>query len=209
MEWLYHTVRHLLVHWGYWALLAGLLGEDAGLPVPGETVLVFAGFLAHRGSGLHLVWIILIGTAAATMGDNIGFFLGRKLGPRLIRWLQKVFRLDDEDIAVAKDQLQRHGAMTVFWARFVFGLRVVAGPLAGMLGMDWKEFLVFNALGAVTWVTTMGLLGFAFADQFRNLLTYFEKASWILLAAVFAVAYFIWRHEKKLFEENHHNQNNG
>lgn len=208
MEWLYHAVRHLLVHWGYWALLAGLLGENAGLPVPGETVLVFAGFLAHKGAGLHLAWIILIGTGAATMGDNIGFFLGRKFGPRFIRWLQRVFHLDNEDIAVAKDQIQRHGAMTVFWARFIFGLRVVAGPLAGMLGMEWKEFVVFNALGAVTWVTTMGLVGFVFADRFRNLLTYFEKASWILLVCVFALAYFIWRHERRLFEEHHRNQDN-
>lgn len=207
MEWLYHTVRHLLVHWGYWAVLAGLLGENAGLPVPGETVLIFAGFLSNKGSGLHLALIIVVGIIAATTGDNIGFLLGRKLGPRFIRWLKRVFRLDDEDIDVAKDQLLRHGAATVFWARFIFGLRVVAGPLAGMLGMDWKEFFLFNALGATAWVSTMALLGFAFADQFTNLLTYFEKASWVMMAIIVALGYLLWHHERKRFETRHHEHN--
>lgn len=207
MEWLYHTVRHLLVHWGYWAVLAGLLGENAGLPVPGETVLIFAGFLSNKGAGLHLALIILVGIVAATTGDNLGFLLGRKLGPRFIGWLKRIFRLDDEDIDVAKDQLQRHGAATVFWARFVFGLRVVAGPLAGMLGMDWKEFFLFNALGATAWVSTMALLGFVFADQFTNLLTYFEKASWVMMAIIVALGYLLWHHQRKRFEARHHQEN--
>jgi len=203
MQFLYHTVRHLLVHWGYWAVFAGLLGEDAGLPLPGETVLMFAGFLSAKGTGLHLGWIILIGIGAATTGDNLGFLLGRKLGPRIIRWLKKVFRLDDEVIDVAKDQISRHGAATVFWARFIFGLRVVAGPLAGMLGMEWKEFFLFNALGAATWVTTIALLGFAFANQFSNLLTYFERVSWIMLIVLVAIGYLMWRYQKKRFEAQH------
>lgn len=207
MQMLYHAVRHLLVHWGYWAVLAGILGENAGLPLPGETTLMFAGFLSNKGAGLHLIWIILIGIGAATTGDNIGFFVGRKLGPRLIRWLKEAFWVDDEDIDVAKDQIKRHGAATVFWARFIFGLRTVAGPLAGMLGMEWKEFLLFNALGATTWVISMALLGFAFADQFKNLLTYFEKASWIMVTVLVTLGYLIWRRQKKRFEERHKKQN--
>lgn len=207
MQWLYHTVRYLLVHWGYWAVLAGLLGENAGLPIPGETVLVFAGFLSNKGVGLHLDWIILIGIGAATTGDNIGFLLGRKFGPRLINWLKKVFRLDDEDIDVAKEQIQRHGAASVFWARFIFGLRVVAGPLAGMLDMEWREFFLFNFLGAATWVMSMAMIGFVFADQFSNLLTYFEKASWVMLAVLVSLGYFLWHHQRKRYEARHHQQN--
>lgn len=69
----------------------------------------------------------MIEIGAAVMGDNIGYFLGRGLGRHFIRFMKKVFRLDDEDIGAARDLIQRHGAATIFWARFIFGLRTVAG----------------------------------------------------------------------------------
>lgn len=118
MHWLDHVVRHALLTWGYWAVLAGLLGENAGVPLPGETVLMFASFLAHKSPQLQLVWVIVIGTAAAITGDNLGFLLGRKLGSRLTRWMKKIFHLEDEDIGAAKDQIRRHGGATIFWARY-------------------------------------------------------------------------------------------
>ena len=114
------------------------------------------------------------------MGDNIGYFLGRGLGRHFIRFMKKVFRLDDEDIGAARDLIQRHGAATIFWARFIFGLRTVAGPTAGVLGMERKRFLTFNALGAAVWVTSIALTGYAFGNEFNSLLDYFEKASWAI-----------------------------
>lgn len=206
MQWLYHSVRHLLVHWGYWAVLIGILGEDAGLPLPGETILMFAAFLCEKGTGLHLLWIILIGIGAAIMGDNLGFFLGRKIGPRLIRWMRGASLVEVESVNVAKDQIRRHGAATVFWARYIVGLRVVAGPLAGVLGMEWRKFLLFNALGAACWVISITLLGYAFANSFQSLLTYFEKASWVMVIGLVTVGYLIWRHEKKLYEQRQQSQ---
>lgn len=203
MHWIYHIIRYTLTHWGYWAVLAGLLGENAGLPVPGETVLMFASFLSHKSTDLQLMWVIATGTAAAIMGDNLGFLLGRKLGTRLIRWMKKIFHLDDTDIGAAKNQIRCHGGATVFWARYIFGLRTVAGPLAGVLGMEWKKFILFNALGAATWVTSMALIGYTFADQFETLLGFFEKASWTMAAGLFVLGYFLWRKKKKHFKERH------
>jgi membrane protein DedA with SNARE-associated domain len=204
MQWVSHTVRHFLEHWGYWAILLALLGENAGLPLPGETVLMFASFLSHKASGLSLTWVILVGILAAVLGDNAGFLLGQKLGPRLIRWMKKVFHMDDADIAAAKDQVRRHGSATVFWARFIFGLRTVAGPLAGVLGMPWKRFMLFNALGAAVWVSSMALIGYAFANEFQTLLDYFEKGSWIIAAGLFTVGYLLWHRQKKHFKERQH-----
>src|SRR5581483_4997538 len=155
MEWIYHTVHHFLATWGYWAVLIGLLGENAGLPLPGETVLMFASFLAHKGTDLELHWIIVAGVGAAVLGDNTGYFIGRKLGPRLIEWMKKLVHMNEEDVGAAKDMFQRHGAATVFFARFIFAMRTIAGPLAGVLEMEWKEFLLFNFLGAVTWVSAI------------------------------------------------------
>jgi len=146
MHWFYHIVQYALANYGYWAVLAGLLCENAGLPVPGETTLMFASFVAHKGPELKLVWVIAVGIGAAIRGDNIGFFVGRRMGRHLIRWIRKIFHLDEDDIGAAKDMIRRHGAATIFWARFIFGLRTVAGPMAGVLGMERKKFVLFNAL---------------------------------------------------------------
>lgn len=201
MQWLYHWIRYALVHYGYWAVLGSLLAENGGLPVPGETTLMFASFLAHKTNQLNLAWVILVGIVASTAGDNLGFLLGRKLGNRLIRWMKKIFHLDSEDINAAKDLIRRHGKVTIFFARFIFGLRTVAGPLAGVLGMEWKEFVIFNALGAALWVTCMSLVGYLFANEFDTLLSYFETASWIIAGGLFALGYFLWRRYKKRYRQ--------
>jgi membrane-associated protein len=203
MHWLYHIIRYTLVHWGYWAILAGLGAENAGLPLPGETILMFASFLAHKQTGLSIVWVIVVGAGSAILGDNAGFFLGRHFGRHLIRWMKKLFHIDDEDMGAAKDQIRHHGAATIFWARYVFGLRTIAGPLAGMLGMEWKKFLLFNVLGAVTWVTGMAFVGYAFSNEFDTLLGFFEKVSWIMALALFIIGYLLWRRQKKRYRERH------
>jgi membrane protein DedA with SNARE-associated domain len=196
MGWIANTVQHALVHWGYLALVIALFGEDAGLPLPGETVLMFAAFLAHKTHKLSLPLLIVIGIAAAVMGDNLGFWVGRKLGPRVLRWLLAKFHMED-DLTAAKDQIRRHGAATVFWARYIFGLRTIAGPVAGALGMEWRKFLVANALGAATWVTAIAVMGYEFANKFQSLLDYFEKASWAIAAGIAGIGYLLWRRAKK------------
>lgn len=202
MNWLAQIIRHALVRWGYLALAAALLGEDAGVPLPGETTLMLSSFLAHKTNDLNLALLIVVGIAAAILGDNLGYLAGWWLGPRLLRWMKAKFSME-EDIAVATDQIRRHGAATIFWARYIFGLRTIAGPVAGALGMEWRRFLLYNALGAATWVTSMALVGYAFANKFDSLLGYFEKASWVISASIFAVGYFVWRQEKKQWRERH------
>lgn len=200
MEWLAHTVRYVLVRWGYLALAAGLLGENAGLPLPGETILVYSSFLAHKAKELNIIYVILVGIAAAVIGDNIGFFAGKYFGPRLLNWLKRRFHMD-EDIAAAEDQIRRHGPMTVFWARYVFGLRTVAGPVAGALQMEWRKFLIANVLGAASWVTTIAMSGYLFATKFESLASYIEKVSWTITGGIFAVGYVLWRRKKKQMRE--------
>lgn len=205
MGWIYHTVHSYLLSWGYWAVLIALLGEDAGLPLPGETVLMFASFLAHKTGQLKIEWVILVGIVAAVMGDNLGFLVGRHFGKTLILWMKKIFRLNDTDVAAAKDQIRRHGGRTIFFARFIFGLRTVAGPIAGSLDMEWKRFFKFNLAGGATWVTAMAFVGYAFANEFQSLLGYIEKASWAIAAGLFLFGYIVWRKQKKHFEERQAN----
>lgn len=178
MQWIANMVQNALLHWGYLALAVGLLGEDAGLPIPGETVLMFASFLAKEHNQLSLAFIIPVGIGAAILGDNCGFWIGRKLGPRILRWLRDKLKMH-EDVAVAEDQIRRHGGATVFWARYLIGLRTIAGPVAGALGMDWKNFLIFNSLGACTWVTFIAMVVGIFRE---GLMGYFGRnlRNWVL-----------------------------
>lgn len=185
------------------ALAAGLLGESAGLPMPGETVLMYASFLAHKTRELNLLLVIAVGVAAAILGDNIGFFVGRHFGPVLLNWLKRKFHME-EDIATATDLIHRHGPATVFWARYIFGLRTIAGPVAGALNMEWKRFLLFNALGAVSWVTCISAMTYAIANHFQSLAGFIEKVSWGISGAVFVVGYMLWRHNKKKMRQTGH-----
>src|SRR5581483_7623616 len=188
---------------GYWALLIGLFGESMGLPLPGETLLMFASFLTHKQTGLQVQWVILISIAAAVMGDNLGYYLGHRFGSTFIRWFKKLLRLDDKDINAAKNLLARHGGKTIFFSRFIFGLRTIAGPLAGSFGMEWRSFFKFNLMGAATWVGVMVFAGYEFASQFDSLLGYIEKASLAVAAGLFLMGYLIWRREKHHFARGH------
>ncbi len=140
------------------------------------------------------------------MGNLRRHCCGHHLGPRLLRWVEKTFGLK-EDIAVARDQIQKHGPATVFWARYIFGLRTIAGPVADALGMEWKRFLLYNLLGAATWVSAIALSGYVFAKKFHTLLGFFEKASWIIGIGIFVIGYILWHRKKKRFRQRMQNQN--
>src|SRR5581483_7047348 len=137
MHGIIETVRHLLLAWGYWGVALGLLLENMGVPVPGETILILASVVAYNHGELRLPWIIVIGTIAATVGDNAGYWIGRRGGrPLLERW-KRFFRVGTGGIASAEKLIERYGALAIFFARFVTGARVIAGPLAGVLRLDW------------------------------------------------------------------------
>jgi membrane protein DedA with SNARE-associated domain len=143
----------LFAKYGYWAVFFGVLLEDAGLPLPGETILLYASFLAHSKHELQLPYVILIAIIAATMGDNIGYGLGRYGGRPLLDRYKHIFHISPEIVARGERLMERYGALAVFFGRFITGLRILAGPLAGTLHMSWKKFAIFNFLGAAAWVT--------------------------------------------------------
>lgn len=195
MDSVIETIRRFIIDWGYWGVAAGLLLENSGIPVPGETILIVASVVAYNTDELHLPWIIVIGTIAATAGDNIGYWIGRKGGrPLLERW-KRFFRVQDKHIAIGERLIHRHGPMAIFFARFVTGARVIAGPLAGILHMDWRRFALFNFLGAITWVSVIAGVAFAFGSQLDRLLALMSDANWVILAVIAAavVSWLIYR----------------
>src|SRR3989449_4071023 len=161
-------LRGLLVQYGYWAVAATLLLENAGIPVPGETVLLLASFLAFSEHALDLRWIVVVGTIAATLGDNLGFALGHYGGRPLLERYQRFFRVQPATLERGEQIFARYGSVTVFFARFVFGMRIIAGPLAGVLRMPWRKFLLFHFLGALLWVTVIAGAGYMFGQHWRR-----------------------------------------
>lgn len=190
--------RGALVHYGYWAVAAALLLENLGLPLPGETVLLLASLLAYTERDLQLGWIILVGTVATVAGSSLGYAIGSYGGRPLLERYQYVFHIHDGALERGEKLFGRHGALTILVARFVFGLRVIAGPLAGVLRMPWKKFAVFNLLGAALWVMVISFVGFSFGSRLR-LLMHFMKRFDLALATAFVliVAILWWRSRQK------------
>ncbi len=184
--------------YGYWTIAFALLLENAGVPFPGETVLLFASFLAYSSHQLRLPYIILIGTLAATAGDNIGYVLGRWGGRWLLDRYRSFLHLPEKTIDRGERLFDRYGPAAIFFARFIVAMRVIAGPLAGVLRMDWARFATFNALGAATWVVTVSLLGYAFGRHWGRLVALFSKVDVVLgVALVVLVAWLWWRHSRQ------------
>ena len=198
LEQLYGFLHDFFTTHGYWALALTLLLENAGIPLPGETMLLFASFLAFENEGLNLGAIIAVGTAACTLGDNLGYWIGNRGGRPLLHRYQRTFRISDDRIARGEKLFERFGATTVFFARFVFGMRVLAGPLAGVLRMPWRRFVLFNFLGAVVWVTAISCLGYFFGQHWDRLLRIVSQINAVGFAvAVVLVSLLWWRYRKK------------
>src|SRR5262252_500687 len=188
------TVRSFIVDYGYWAVALALLFENAGIPVPGETTLLLASFLAYSEHRLHLGWIIAVGTCAATLGDNIGYVIGRHGGRPLLDRYQHLLRIQRRSLERGEALFARYGSATIFFARFVFGLRVFAGPLAGVLRMPWRAFALFNFLGALVWVSVIAAVGYLFGRHWAVLETALGRVDMVFVAVVIAVGLFIlWK----------------
>ncbi len=198
LEQLYGFLHDFFITHGYWALALTLLLENAGIPLPGETMLLFASFLAFEHEGLSLGAIIAVGTAACTLGDNLGYWVGNRGGRPLLHRYQKVFRISDHRIARGEKLFERFGATTVFFARFVFGMRVLAGPLAGVLRMPWRRFVLFNFLGAAVWVTAISCLGYFFGQNRDRLLRIVSQINAVGFAVAVVLVFLVWwRYRKK------------
>jgi membrane protein DedA with SNARE-associated domain len=161
-------------------------------------VLLFASFLAFQHHELNLGLIILVGTLACTLGDNLGYWIGHHGGRPLLHRYQRLFRVTDERIERGEKLFERFGAVTVFFARFVFGMRVIAGPLAGVLRMPWRRFVLFNFLGAASWVTVISCVGYFFGQHWQRLLEIVGRVNAVLfIAAAVVVAIWWWRYRQR------------
>jgi len=184
----FHHFEGTLHHWGYLAVGAFLFLEDFGVPLPGETMLIAASLYAGAG---HLnVWLVgLVGFAAAVLGDNVGYLIGRKGGRRLIERFGKYLFVTPARLDRAEAFFEKHGGQVVAIARFIEGLRQLNGVIAGTVEMPWRRFLLFNVLGAAVWVATWTSLGYLAGNHVETIaryFTYFAIAAGVLFLGVVA-----------------------
>jgi membrane protein DedA with SNARE-associated domain len=182
--------------YGYPLLFAGVMLENAGIPVPGETAVLVAGFLASQGR-FQLAWVIAVTVVAAVLGDNIGYWLGHRLARPRLRQGRRFLFLTPRALELAEGYFARYGLWTIFFARFITGLRVVGALAAGTAGMPWLRFLAANASGAVAWAVTMSLLGYFFGQSWNLLHAWLGWGSLVLLGIVVVlVALFYLRRRR-------------
>lgn len=156
--------------------------ESMGVPLPGETALVTAS-IAAAGGDLSIELVIAIAAVAAIVGDNLGYLIGRRAGRRLItrpgRRQQQRLRL----LARGEDFFERHGPKAVFFGRWIAALRIWAAWIAGMTGMPWRSFLLWNALGGVAWAVCFGLVGYLAGEAAARLIERLGVAAAVAVVA--------------------------
>jgi membrane protein DedA with SNARE-associated domain/membrane-associated phospholipid phosphatase len=196
-------LQHLLASYGYLAVALIVMAEGAGIPFPGETVLLLGAAYAGAGN-LDLRGVILAAGLGAIAGDNLGYWIGRRGGAALLVRYGSLLRIGPQHLARAEGFFARHGAKTVLFARFIAVLRTVCSLLAGANRMPYRRFVVFNAAGGTLWSVTIGLLGAAFGSQWPRLEHWVGRAgllvALILLLVALAALAGRWavRHEERL-----------
>src|SRR5262249_19337868 len=125
----------------------------------------------------------------------LGYWIGHRGGRPLLRRYQHIFRISDRTIQHGERLFAQHGAVTIFFARFVFGMRIIAGPLAGVLRMPWRRFLLFNFLGAISWGVAISLVRYFFGSQWERLVKVLGRANAVIaVVAVFLITFAVRRY---------------
>jgi membrane protein DedA with SNARE-associated domain len=189
----------LISTYGYWGIAAVVALESMGVPVPGEALLVAAALYAGSTHHLNIVFVIAAAAAGAIVGDNVGFWIGRELGFRLLLRYGRYVGLTENRIKLGQYLFRQHGGKVVFFGRFVAVLRTFAALLAGANRMSWPRFLVFNAVGGIIWAAVYGIIANRLGAQAQRLLGWAGLAALAVgVVAILAGTFFVRRHLGRL-----------
>jgi membrane-associated protein len=173
-------------------LLPAIIGlESFGFPSPGEASLIAAAVLASEGK-LQIWLVLVIGIASAIVGDSIGYELGRHLGREVLTARGPLQKERVRTVDAGERFFHKHGNKTVFFARWITGVRSAAAWLAGIDRMPYPTFLLYNAAGAITWGLAYGLVGYYGGKTAADLITKVGTYAAIVLAVAVVVALVVW-----------------
>jgi membrane protein DedA with SNARE-associated domain len=195
------TLMHLLATYGYLAVLLFVAIESTGIPFPGETMLLVAAIAAGTTHQLSIAWVIVAAAGGAILGDNLGFWVGREGGYRLLRRYRRYIRLEERRLKLGQYLFLKHGGKVVFFGRFVAVLRAWAAFLAGTNRMRWPRFLLFNAAGGIVWATLYGLGGYLLGDNIHRLVGPVGIVLLVLAVLLILVGIVVVRRNEKRLED--------
>lgn len=195
------NVGQLISSLGYWAVFLLVGVESLGIPLPGETALILAGAYAGKTHKLDPWLIFVAASAAAIIGDNIGYWIGDKGGYRLVRRFGPKVRFDERKFKVGRYLFDRYGSRVVFFGRFVSVLRTYAAFLAGTMRMPWRRFLVANAAGGIIWAGIYTLASYLAGHALSQISGPLNIVLAIVGLAVAAMFILFIRHQTKKLED--------
>src|SRR5262245_39727783 len=196
------TLLSYFAHYGYWVVFLVVMLENAGVPVPGETILLAARVFASKGH--FSVWLVMtIAATGAVLGDNAGYVIGREIGRSALERYGRYVGLNHKRIAHMDRFFHSHGDKTILFARFITGLRVFAALFAGSARMLWRTFAVYNLLGAILWSFVITLAGFFFGRSWDLLEEWIKGAGMVALGLglVIVLAMVVWRRRRRSDDE--------
>jgi membrane protein DedA with SNARE-associated domain len=193
------TLANLVASHGYWVVATVVALESMGIPMPGETMLVTAAIYAGTTHRLNIGLVIAAAAIGAIVGDNVGYWIGREFGYRLLLRYGPLLRISTPRIKLGQYLFYRHGGKLVFFGRFIALLRALAALLAGTNRMPWWRFLFFNATGGIVWAVAYGMAAYAAGEYFVRLKGQVAFTGLVLAVAAAVVAFgFVRRHEAAL-----------
>lgn len=185
----------LIGRYGYLVVFFGVMLESAGISLPGETILIASGALAHRGV-LDFGDALIFGALGAVLGDQLGYWAGRFGGRAFVLRWGRYLLITPERLALAEAFFDRHGGRAVFLARFVSGLRVFGALVAGTSRMPWGRFAVYNALGGTVWATAAVSVGYFLWASISLVEHWVGRVSLSLIAVLTLVLLLRWIYRK-------------
>jgi len=194
-----HHLTSLLQAYTYPVLLALVLLESLGIPLPGEIALVTAAAYASLGH-ISIYVVVMLAAIGATVGGVLGYWIGIKGGLPLVAHYGGYVGIRKSHIDKAHAFFERNGARTILFGRFIALLRTWAALVAGAARMSFKRFVAYNTLSSVIWAVVFGWLGYYFGRDLPLLESYISRASFslLILLAVGIPAFILWQRRRRL-----------
>ena len=193
-------MESLVQDYGLVLLFVLIAMESAGVPLPGETALITAGVLAARGD-MDIVEVIVVAAAAAIIGDNVGYWLGRLGGRRLIERWEPLERHASRVLPWSERFFKRHGPKTIFLSRFFAVLRVTAAWLAGISRMHWWQFFFWNAAGGICWAVLVGLVSYFLGRAAAEAINRYGLIAGVAIVALLVLGALVFRFVRRRMME--------
>lgn len=186
-------LTELIARYGAW-LVGGIVAlESMGVPLPGETTLVSAALYAGSTGQLSIEGIVIAAACGAIAGDSVGFWIGRAFGYPLVVRHGRGVGLTPERLKIGQYLFRRHGGKVVFFGRFIAILRTLAALLAGINGMAWRRFVIFNAAGGILWACAYGVGAYALGHSVTDWMNDAGRVAAAVAAALVVAAFLLAR----------------